>query len=42
MGNAYDYMYPRLIVCGEDGCREATSREIKEIIEEILEEMSRK
>ena len=44
MGNAYDYMNPRIIICDNNGCHEATSKEIQEIIiiQEILEEMRKK
>lgn len=41
MGNAYDYMYHRVIICerdidGHETCREATSEEIDRIIDSIL------
>jgi len=42
VGNAYDYMNPRIIICDNNGeCHQATSKEIEQIIREILEEMKR-
>lgn len=44
MGNAYDYMYHRVLICesdmlGNEKCREATSEEIDRMIENILREL---
>jgi len=47
MGNAYDYMIHRVIICerditGHEACREASSEEIDRMIDNILREMGYK
>lgn len=44
MGNAYDFMYHRVVICerdidGHEVCREATSEEIDRMIENILRDL---
>lgn len=42
MGNAYDYAFPVLIICNDNGCHRAEGEELESIINEITMEIIEK